>query len=62
MALLFICDNCQEKYPAKAGIHAISYQDDNANYKVERDSDPCYKCEKVAEEARLEALQKRKKS
>lgn len=57
----FICDTCQEEYPAKLSkMWGVEYEDAKETYRTQSD-EPCHKCQDVIEEAKQEALAKRRK-
>ena len=58
MSVLFICDNCEDQYPARLTLKGGIIVD---GQQIKRETDPCPKCLAEAEEATKQALEKRRK-
>jgi hypothetical protein len=57
MSLLYTCDNCGKSYDATIEFRVVKVGMQSIN----KAADPCQECLDAAEEARVEALVKRKK-
>lgn len=65
--LTFTCDYCETEYKThgRLGVDSklfqVTYEDGNKRETLLDPSSPCAKCERIAEDAKKEALEKRKK-
>ncbi len=59
--LKFICYECDEEYDAKSRSLGVEYFDLEGKHIVLNDNEPCYKCELLAENAKEQALAKKRK-
>lgn len=57
MSLYFVCDTCEKKYDATITLRGVKID----GHSIERNDSPCPECVEVSEQAKHEALEKRKK-